>query len=121
MAVTTDSAVLLEDSCEFLDGWWWLYNTKLVLVLQAAHADLFPIDYEDNFFIRATHGLDRSAAATRQHTADTTQPPSSCCNSMSMLLESGVNGQWQLSLTLHPTLLAASSRTSTLKQVHCAH
>jgi hypothetical protein len=29
--------------------------------LQAAHADLFPIDYEDNFFIRATHGLDRSA------------------------------------------------------------
>lgn len=33
-------------------------------LLQAAHADLFPIDYEDNFFIRATHGLDRSAAAT---------------------------------------------------------
>jgi hypothetical protein len=33
------------------------------IMLQAAHADLFPIDYEDSFFIRATQGLDRSAVA----------------------------------------------------------
>lgn len=29
---------------------------------QAAHGQLFPIDYDDGFFHKATHGLDRCAA-----------------------------------------------------------
>jgi TPP-dependent trihydroxycyclohexane-1,2-dione (THcHDO) dehydratase len=32
----------------------------VLCLLQAAHAALFPIDYDDAFFHKATNGLDRS-------------------------------------------------------------
>lgn len=34
----------------------------MLWVLQEAHARLFPIDYDDNFYSKAVHGLDRWAA-----------------------------------------------------------
>lgn len=41
-----------------LERYSWLLLCRL-LVAQAAHGKLFPIDYDDGFFHKATNGLDR--------------------------------------------------------------